>query len=60
MIDNDQILSTIGIIDMLRPVLIERYEFANKQAQLKTVIDKMGDASTRVSFTCSKMFEDIL
>ncbi|XP_020618071.1 alpha-tubulin N-acetyltransferase 1-like [Orbicella faveolata] len=25
----------------------DRYEFANKQAQLKTVIDKMGDASTR-------------
>lgn len=39
---------------------VERYEFTNKQAQLKTVIDKMGDASTRVSFTCCfKILEEL-
>ena len=29
---------------------IKRYEFANKQSQLKIVIDHMGEASTRVRF----------
>ena len=53
-------LHFLGEMSLLLNVLAERYEFANKQAQLKTVIDKMGDASTRVSFTCSKIFENIL
>ena len=52
-------LHFVGEVNLSSNVLVERYEFANKQAQLKTVIDKMGDASTRVSFTCSNMFENI-
>ena len=52
-------LHSLSEVSLLSNVLIERYEFANKQAQLKTVIDKMGDGSTRVSFTCGKMFENI-
>lgn len=45
-------LHILGKVSLFTNVLVERYEFANKQSQLKTVIDKMGDASTRVSFTC--------
>ena len=44
-------LHSLSEVSLLSNVLVERYEFANKQAQLKTVIDKMGDGSTRVSFT---------
>ena len=52
-------LHFLGEMSLLSNVLVERYEFANKQAQLKTVIDKMGDASTRVSFTCFKRLEEL-
>ena len=52
-------LHSLSEVSLLSNVLVERYEFANKQAQLKTVIDKMGDGSTRVSFTWSKMIENI-
>lgn len=47
-------------MSLLTNGLVERYEFTNKQAQLKTVIDKMGDASTRVSFACCfKILEEL-
>ncbi|KAJ7383271.1 Alpha-tubulin N-acetyltransferase 1 [Desmophyllum pertusum] len=35
------------ILSSAEPGKEERYEFANKQSELKTVIDKIGDASTR-------------
>lgn len=49
---NELLSDPITVVDdKLAPfrsrVKTDRYEFANKQAQLKTVIDKMGDASTR-------------
>lgn len=49
---NDLLPDTITLVDdKLAPfrsrVKNDRYEFANKQNQLKTLIDKMGEASTR-------------
>lgn len=49
---NDLLLDPITLVDdKLGPfrsrIKNDRYEFANKQSQLKTVIDHMGEASTR-------------